>query len=42
MCLRVANKGESGFGKFSDRAKAKEHESVKDKEDSRAKERTLA
>ena len=25
MCWRVTNKGESGFGKASDRAKAKEH-----------------
>ena len=25
MCRRVTNKGKSGFGKASDRAKAKEH-----------------
>ncbi len=25
LCLRVTNKGESGFGKANDRAKAKEH-----------------
>jgi len=25
MCLRVTNKGESGFGKASDRVKAKDH-----------------
>ena len=25
LCLRVTNKGESGFGKASDRAKAKDH-----------------
>ena len=25
LCLRVTNKGKSGFGKASDRAKAKDH-----------------
>ncbi len=25
MCLRVTNKGESGFGKASDRVKVEEH-----------------
>jgi hypothetical protein len=25
LCLRVTNKGKSGFGKANDRAKAKEH-----------------